>query len=192
MYRCVLIIIFLFPVCIFANPIIQMETSRGDIILELFEKESPKTVENFLAYVEDGFYSNTIFHRVIDGCMIQAGGYASGMREKKMREPIINESLENSLKNLRGTIALAQTLYPHSGASQFFINVVDNPHLDADIQRTKSGFTVFGKVIKGMEVVDAIRRVRTRDMVIYSEFYSREVPIYNVPEEEVSISIFDC
>lgn len=169
------------------NPIIQIETSRGDIIVELFPKDSPETVKNFLSYVEDGFYTNTLIHRVIDGFIIQGGGFSTGMVPKKMKEPVKNESKGNPLKNVRGTIGLAQNTDANSGASQFYINVTNNPHLDYNTRNRRPGFTVFGHVIKGMNIVDKIRKVRTHTVDIYSEFYKRDIPVKDVPEKEIVI-----
>lgn len=169
------------------NPIVQIETSRGDIIIELFPDAAPETVKNFLGYVQDGFYSNTLIHRVVDGFIIQGGGFSKGMLPKKMKAPIKNESSATSLKNIRGTVGLAQNTDANSGASQFYINVVDNPHLDYDLRTKRPGFTVFGNVIKGMNIVDRIRKVRTQTIDIYSNFYNREIPIKDVPEKEILI-----
>ena len=112
-----------------SNPMILMETSSGDILVELFADKAPATVENFLAYVDEGFYKNTVFHRVIKDFMIQGGGYTVRMDEKPTRAPVRNEA-DNGLKNLRGTLAMARTAEPHSAAAQFFINTVDNEDLD--------------------------------------------------------------
>ena len=139
------------------NPEVIIQTSLGNITVELFADKAPKTVANFLQYVDDGFYTNTLFHRVIDGFMIQGGGYTTKFERKPTRAPIMNEA-DNGLKNQRGTIAMARTVDPHSATAQFFINVVDNPNLDfKDKTPNGWGYTVFGKVIKGMEVVDAIK-----------------------------------
>jgi cyclophilin family peptidyl-prolyl cis-trans isomerase len=188
------ILIFLLGLCLFSssllaneNPIVQIETSRGDIIIELFPEEAPKAVKNFVRYIEDGFYTNTLIHRVIDGFIIQGGGFSSGMVPKKMRKPIKNESKGNALKNIRGTVGLAQNTDANSAASQFYINVTDNPHLDYNPRTQRPGFTVFGNVIKGMNVVDKIRKVRTHTVDIYSEFYKRDIPIKDVPEKEILI-----
>lgn len=148
------------------NPVVVIDTTMGVIKVELFEKEAPGTVKNFLGYVDEKFYDGTIFHRVMgrensqDDFMIQGGGHEPGMKEKKSKEPIQNESA-NGLKNQRGTMAMARKPAPHSATSQFFINVVDNPRLDADRAEDKFGYCVFGKVIDGMSVVDKIKAVRT-------------------------------
>lgn len=142
-----------------ASPWVEMRTSAGAILLELNENEAPKTVANFVQYVKDGYYSGAIFHRVIKGFMIQGGGYDSDYAKRSTRGPIANEA-QNGLKNLRGTIAMARTQDPHSATSQFFINQVDNDFLNAG-GADKYGYTVFGQVIKGMDVVDKIANVAT-------------------------------
>lgn len=143
------------------NPEVDIHTSQGDIIVELYPDKAPKTVANFLQYVDDGFYNNTLFHRVIDGFMIQGGGFTPQFERKKTRAPIINEA-DNGLKNLRGTIAMARTFDPQSATAQFFINVVDNPSLDFKSKTPRGwGYCVFGKVVKGMNVVDAIKSLPT-------------------------------
>ncbi|MFO7640867.1 MAG: peptidylprolyl isomerase [Candidatus Competibacteraceae bacterium] len=144
-----------------AGPQVRMDTSLGSITLELAEDQAPKTVENFLGYVREGFYDGTIFHRVIDGFMIQGGGFTADFQQKATRPPIQNEA-DNGRKNQRGTIAMARTGDPHSATAQFFINVQDNPALDHRAPTPQGwGYTVFGKVIDGMDVVDQIRRVPT-------------------------------
>lgn len=145
-----------------AAPRVKLSTSMGDIVLELSPDKAPKTVENFLQYVNDKHYDNTIFHRVIDGFMIQGGGMAAQMLEKRTRAPIPLEA-RNGLKNDRGTIAMARTSVPDSATAQFFINVVDNAMLNAP-QPDGHGYAVFGKVVSGMDVVDKIRGVPTRSM----------------------------
>jgi peptidyl-prolyl cis-trans isomerase A (cyclophilin A) len=142
-----------------AAPRVVLETSAGNITLELDPAKAPKTVENFLAYVKAGFYSGTIFHRVIDGFMIQGGGFTADMKQKPTRAPIPLES-KNGLKNARGTIAMARTMDPNSATAQFFINVVDNPGLDYP-KPDGNGYAVFGRVVEGMEVVDKIKAVPT-------------------------------
>lgn len=139
--------------------VVKLETSMGDIVVELNDQAAPVTVKNFLRYVNEGFYDKTIFHRVIHGFMIQGGGLTADMTEKKTHEPIANEAA-NGLKNLRGAIAMARREDPDSATSQFFINHVDNERLDY-ISDTHPGYAVFGKVIEGMDVVDAIARVDT-------------------------------
>ncbi|MBA1148001.1 peptidyl-prolyl cis-trans isomerase [Ectothiorhodospiraceae bacterium WFHF3C12] len=139
-------------------PRVKFETSKGPIILELYPDKAPRTVENFLAYVEQGFYDGTIFHRVIPGFVIQGGGFTADYERKTTREPITNES-DNGLDNARGTISMARTRDPHSATSQFFINLSDNDNLDH--RGSDWGYAVFGKVVDGMEVVDAIAGVPT-------------------------------
>ena len=144
-------------------PVVEMATSAGVIRLELYPEKAPVTVENFLTYVRDGFYDGTIFHRVVPGFVIQGGGFTPDMTQKDTRPPIQNEA-DNGLKNDRGTICMARTPDPNSATSQFFINTKDNPALDFRDRSTRGwGYAVFGKVIQGMDVVDAIEKVpRTR------------------------------
>lgn len=141
------------------NPVVVMETSMGAIEIELYADKAPETVKNFLQYVDDGFYAGTIFHRVIDGFMIQGGGFTEAMVQKPTRAPIKNEAT-NGLKNERGTIAMARTMVVDSATSQFFINVVDNPFLN-HVDKNQYGYAVFGKVVSGMDVVDKIKTVPT-------------------------------
>jgi len=144
-----------------ANPVVEMKTTAGAITIELYPDKAPKTVENFLAYVDAGFYNNTVFHRVIKGFMIQGGGFTKGMKQKETRPPIPNEA-DNGLKNERGTIAMARTNQPHSATSQFFINLVDNKFLDHTGKGLRGwGYCVFGKVTDGMEAVDTIAKLPT-------------------------------
>jgi cyclophilin family peptidyl-prolyl cis-trans isomerase len=143
-----------------AEPVVvTLETSAGPIVLELDAQAAPHTVANFVQYVKDGFYVGTIFHRVIAGFMIQGGGFTAGMVQKSTRPPIAIES-NNGLKNVRGTISMARTMDPNSATAQFFINVVDNPALDYP-GRDNAGYTVFGHVLEGMDVVDKIRMAPT-------------------------------
>ena len=139
--------------------LVKMETSKGDIVIELYPDEAPKTVANFLQYVNSGAYDGTIFHRVMNGFMIQGGGFETDMRHRSGKAPIRNEA-DNGLKNTRYTVAMARTNDPHSATNQFFINVENNDFLD---HRSKSqqgwGYAVFGKVVDGTETVDAIKRV---------------------------------
>ena len=141
------------------NPQVVMDTSLGKIKIELFAKEAPVTVKNFLAYVNDGFYKDTVFHRVINGFMIQGGGFTADLRQKSTRAPITNEA-DNGLKNDRGTIAMARTGDPNSATTQFFINVVNNDALNRP-RPDGFGYAVFGKVVDGMDVVDKIKVVPT-------------------------------
>ena len=154
-----------------------IETSKGTITLELDGEKAPATVANFAEYAKSGFYEGTIFHRVIDGFMIQGGGFSRDMNQKATREPIRIESM-NGLSNVRGTIAMARTMDPNSATSQFFINLVDNGFLDFTAPTQSGyGYAVFGKVTDGMEVVDRIAKVRT----------GFSGPHQNVPEEPVVI-----
>ena len=155
---------------------IKLTTNHGEITLELDAEKAPKTVANFLSYVESGHYNGTIFHRVIDGFMIQGGGFAPGMEQKPTQAQIENEA-KNGLKNTIGTIAMARTSDPHSASAQFFINVGDNDFLDNDKCQDGWGYCVFGKVTAGMDVVDKIKNVKTRN----SGFHQ------NVPAEDVVI-----
>ena len=140
---------------------VKLHTNMGTITLELDEQQAPETVANFLQYVKEGHYTNTIFHRVIDGFMIQGGGFEPGMKQKTTRAPIKNEA-NNGLSNKTGTLAMARTMEPHSASAQFFINVKDNDFLDHTAPTVQGwGYAVFGKVVKGQDVVDAIKAVRT-------------------------------
>ncbi|WP_255854514.1 peptidylprolyl isomerase [Marinobacterium rhizophilum] len=141
-----------------AGPLVQMQTSAGNLEIELFEEQAPKTVANFLQYVDEGYYDGTIFHRVIPGFMIQGGGFTQDMQKKDTRAPIENES-GNGLSNLAGTLSMARTSAPHSATAQFFINSVDNPRLDA--RGSQHGYAVFGRVSKGMDVVSTISSTPT-------------------------------
>lgn len=141
-----------------AAPTVELQTSQGNIVIELDAKSAPKTVENFLQYARDGFYKDTIFHRVIPNFMIQGGGFTASMQQKTTRPPIQNEAeqgFKNGLKNQRGTIAMARTGHPHSATAQFFINHRNNGFLDYPGQ-DGWGYTVFGRVTQGMDVVDKI------------------------------------
>jgi cyclophilin family peptidyl-prolyl cis-trans isomerase len=143
------------------NPMVEMRTSHGTMKIELYPDKAPKTVENFLQYARGGFYDGTIFHRVIEGFMIQGGGFTPDMTEKETRAPIQNEAA-NGLKNVRGSIAMARTGDPHSASSQFFINTVDNPFLDFTEESVQGyGYAVFGRVVEGLETLDAIKKVST-------------------------------
>ena len=143
------------------QPRVLVETSLGNFEVLLDAKKAPKTVANFLGYVNSGFYDGTIFHRVIDGFMIQGGGFTPEYERKPTNPPIINEA-DNGLKNRRGTIAMARTMDPHSATAQFFINVKDNDNLDHTSKSPRGwGYAVFGQVVKGMSTVDRIRQVKT-------------------------------
>ena len=165
------------------NPAVVIHTNKGEIQLELFAGQAPKSVENFLGYARSGFYDGTIFHRVISHFMIQGGGFTADMEKKPTGEPIPNEA-DNGLSNKRGTIAMARTSDPHSATAQFFINVQDNMNLDHTGQGNSSawGYAVFGRVTGGMEVVDDIRFVQTHSVGPYSD-----VPVEPVVIERVEI-----
>lgn len=157
-------------------------TNFGEIKIELFSEEAPKTVENFLNYVKSGFYDGLIFHRVIPGFMIQGGGMLPGMEEKDGNAPIENEA-NNGLKNDRGTLAMARTMEPHSASSQFFINTVDNGSLNFRSETPSGwGYAVFAKVVEGMDVVDAIAKVDTG-----SYGYHQDVPKDEVIIEKATV-----
>ncbi|HLE84994.1 MAG TPA: peptidylprolyl isomerase [Thermoanaerobaculia bacterium] len=141
------------------RPRVALETSKGTIVLELYPDKTPKTVENFLAYVESGFFDGTLFHRVIDGFMIQGGGYGPGLARRETRAPIVNEAA-SGLSNERGTVAMARTNDPNSATSQFFISTADNSRLDYQ-SPGNPGYTAFARVVEGMDVVDAIAKVET-------------------------------
>jgi peptidyl-prolyl cis-trans isomerase A (cyclophilin A)/peptidyl-prolyl cis-trans isomerase B (cyclophilin B) len=143
-----------------ADPQVDVKTNLGTIRLELYPAKAPKTVENFLQYVKDGHFNGTIFHRVIDGFMIQGGGFDKSYRQKPTRDPIQNEA-KNGLKNDLGTIAMARTSAPHSASSQFFINGKNNDFLNAASAQDGWGYTVFGKVVSGMDVVTRISKTPT-------------------------------
>jgi cyclophilin family peptidyl-prolyl cis-trans isomerase len=160
------------------NPVVVVETSLGSFEIELFADKAPKTVENFLSYVDDKFYDGTIFHRVMSDFMIQGGGFEPGMKQKKTKDQIKNES-DNGLSNARGTIAMARTPQADSATSQFFVNVVDNDKLDRAKAEDKVGYCVFGKVVKGMDVVDKIKEVKVKNLP--------DSPHKNVPIEDVVI-----
>ncbi len=149
------------------NTIVVLETNMGNIEIELFDKEAPLGVANFLNYVDSGFYNGVIFHRVIPGFMLQGGGFDKEMNKKKVKLPIKNEA-NNGLKNLRGTLSYARTQDINSATSQFFINLVDNAFLDYKNNR-KYGYAVFGKMIKGMKVADTIAKVKTGRVKMYSD-----------------------
>ena len=140
------------------RPRVALETSKGTIVLELFPDRAPETVKNFLGYVESGFYDGTVFHRVIEGFMIQGGGFTPGLEQKETRAPIQNEAA-SGLSNERGTVAMARTSDPHSATSQFFINTGNNSRLDQS--PGNPGYAAFGRVVDGMNVVDAIAGVET-------------------------------
>lgn len=157
-----------------SHPEVIFETTMGSYTLELNPEKAPKTVANFLVYVDEGFYNNTLFHRVIPGFVIQGGGFEKGMQKKQNHHPIKNES-NNGLMNIRGTISMARTRDPKSATSQFFINVTHNPSLD--FQSNQPGYTVFGKVTEGIEVIDKIIAMPTKTSGNYKD----------VPKDDVII-----
>lgn len=160
-----------------ANPQVEIKTNQGPIVLELYPDKAPKTVENFLQYVKEDHYRQTIFHRVIDGFMIQGGGFDKFLSEKPTRKSIQNEA-NNGLKNEAGTIAMARTMDPHSASAQFFINLNNNDFLNYTQPTMRGwGYAVFGKVVQGMDVVQKIGKVRTYTYKFYE----------NVPGEPVII-----
>ncbi|NBU75465.1 MAG: peptidyl-prolyl cis-trans isomerase, partial [Planctomycetes bacterium] len=139
---------------------VRLETSKGNIVLELDEAKAPVTVANFLKYVDEGFYDGTIFHRVIASFMVQGGGFDKDMKQKKTHAEIVNESA-NGLENKRGAIAMARTSAPNSASSQFFINIVDNAFLNKAQAQDRVGYCVFGSVVEGIETLDLIKVVKT-------------------------------
>jgi cyclophilin family peptidyl-prolyl cis-trans isomerase len=166
-----------------ARPEVELDTTEGKILIELNPEKAPKTVANFLEYVESGYYAGTVFHRVIDGFMIQAGGKDENLKDKETKPPIRNEA-GNGLVNKKYTIAMARTNEPHSADSQFFINTADNPDLDRNDAQGLAGYAVFGRVVKGLDVVDKISSTKT---------YSRPNPDFpamlmqNVPAKPIVI-----
>lgn len=162
------------------NPIVKLETSEGDITVVLFADKSPKTVANFLAHVDEGFYENTIFHRVIDNFMVQGGGFDVDLKQKKTERKVINES-KNRVHNDRGTLAMARTNDPDSAGSQFFINQRNNPRLDWT--PFKPGYTVFGEVITGMRIVDFMASTPTGNAVGKTD--KGQMPLQNVPLDPI-------
>ena len=159
-------------------PVVELDTSMGAIVIELNEEKAPKTVENFLNYVKSGHYDGTIFHRIIDGFMIQGGGMDADMNEKATNKPVENEA-DNGQKNDAGTIAIARTQDPHSATSQFFVNVKDNDFLNHSGKNMQGwGYTVFGKVTSGMDVIEKMRGVPTGRFGMHAD----------VPKEPVVIN----
>lgn len=162
---------------------VKLHTNFGEITLELDAEKAPITVANFLEYVNSGFYNNTVFHRVIDGFMIQGGGFEPGMKQKPTNDNIQNEA-DNGLKNKAYTVAMARTPNPHSASSQFFINVADNDFLNFSAPTSNGwGYCVFGKVIAGTDVVDAIKKVKTG-----SKAGHQDVPVEDVIIERAEAS----
>ena len=183
-----LLIALLAPVAVFAeepageaageNPKVLLETSMGRIVVELYPDKAPGSVENFLAYVDEGFYADTVFHRVIPNFMVQGGGFTADLTKKPTKAGIQNEA-DNGLANERGTIAMARTSDPHSATAQFYINTADNRPLNHTSKTTRGwGYTVFGKVIIGMDVAEAISKVATKSVG----------SMQNVPVEPITIT----
>lgn len=162
-----------------ANPVVLVETSAGNFKIELFEDKAPVTVKNFLKYVDDKHYDGTIFHRVISDFMIQGGGFEPGMKEKKTRDPIKNES-SNGLSNLKYTVAMARTSEPDSATAQFYVNVKDNTFLDKEKAADGVGYCVFGRVIEGKDVVDKIKDVETGKSGGFKDVPTKDVTIKSV------------
>ena len=162
---------------------VKLHTNFGTIVLELDAAKAPETVKNFLAYVEPGHYDNTVFHRVIDGFMIQGGGMEPGLKQKPTRAPVANEAT-NGLKNDRYTVAMARTGDPHSATAQFFINVKDNAFLNHTAPSGQGwGYCVFGKVVEGMDVVDKIKGVKTG-----SKGFHQDVPADDVLIQKAEVA----
>lgn len=162
---------------------VTLHTNFGPITLKLFEDKAPKTVENFLSYVKDGFYDNTVFHRVIDGFMIQGGGFEPGLQQKDTKDPVENEA-NNGVANSIGTVAMARTNDPHSATAQFFINVADNSFLNFRSETPDGwGYAVFAEVVEGMDVVEKIKSVDTGNMG-----YHQDVPLEDVVIQKVEIA----
>jgi cyclophilin family peptidyl-prolyl cis-trans isomerase len=160
-----------------AGPGVEMKTSKGTMVIELYPDKAPKTVENFLRYTRDGFYDGTIIHRVVRNFVIQGGGFTPDMTEKTTREPIENEAA-NGLLNLRGTLSMARTDDPHSATSQFFINTKDNPALDhRDMSVRGYGYAVFGKVVSGLDVLEKIGAVATSSRGMHDDVPNETVVI---------------
>lgn len=162
---------------LFANTIVDMKTSMGNIEIELFDDKAPVSAKNFESYVKSNFYTGTIFHRVIPGFMVQGGGLEANMVEKSTKAPIVNEA-SNGLKNTRGTLAMARTSDPNSASSQFFINVADNNFLNKSAM--DAGYAVFGKVTKGMDIVDKIVSVPTGNYGMHQNVPKQPVKIISV------------
>jgi len=165
-----------------SNPVVMVDTTKGEFLVELFADKAPQTVANFLSYVDEDFYVGTLFHRVIKGFMIQGGGLDNMMREKPVKASIKNEAA-SGLKNLEGTLAMARTEDPHSACAQFFINTVDNP--DLDYQGEDSfGYCVFGQVIDGMDVVKKIEKVRVKPQGDHEHAPADQVSINSISRFE--------
>ena len=180
-FACLAISLFT-PLVLAANPQVEFKTNQGNIVLELYPEKAPKTVANFTQYVKDGHYNGTVFHRVIDGFMIQGGGMDSQLNEKPTRAPIPNEA-GNGLKNEPGTIAMARTSDPHSASAQFFINVADNNFLNYRAPTGQGwGYAVFGRVTRGMDVVNRIAKTKTANRGMH-----QDVPVTPVVIEKATL-----
>lgn len=163
---------------------VTFHTNHGDIVIKTFDDKAPATVANFLEYCREGFYDNTIFHRVINSFMIQGGGFEPGMKQKETKAPIKNEA-NNGLKNTRGTLAMARTNDPHSETAQFFINVVDNDFLNFRSERPDGwGYAVFAEVVEGLDVVDKIKAVSTGRSGMHQDVPREDVIIKSVTVSE--------
>lgn len=163
---------------------VLIKTSKGDIRLQLDSEHAPETVQNFLNYAKNGFYDGTIFHRVIDGFMIQGGGFTGDMTQKTTESPVKNEA-KTAKPNKKGTIAMARTMDPHSATAQFFINVADNNFLNFTGEHAQGwGYCVFGEVVDGMDVVNAIAKVKTGQRMGHGDVPAEEVTILEVSEVE--------
>ena len=165
-----------------ADPVVALETSKGNVLIQLFEEQAPLTVANFLRYVDSGFYNGTLFHRVIKGFVVQGGGMDVAFMEKRSTFPPIHNESTNGLRNTRGTLSMARTGDPDSATSQFFINLVDNASLDAvpgatPQQPRRWGYAVFGKVIRGMDAVDAMALTPTTSRGPYRDVPSKDIYI---------------
>lgn len=165
-------------------PGVRVTTSLGDFVIELFPDDAPITVQNFLQYVDDDFYSGTLFHRVIPGFVVQGGGFAADLIEKETRPPIVNEAV-NGIANLRRTVAMARTSDPDSAMAQFFVNLADNAALDTSVQRL--GYAVFGRVVEGMNVLDAIAELPTETRGDLADVPVDDIVIERIERTQISI-----
>ncbi|MGE4336919.1 MAG: peptidylprolyl isomerase [Pigmentiphaga sp.] len=159
------------------NPRVKLQTNQGDFVIELDAAKAPNTVQNFLDYVQDGFYDGTVFHRVISNFMVQGGGFEPGMQQKETKAPIDNEAA-NGLKNDKYTVAMARTNDPHSATAQFFVNTTDNDFLNFTAPNPRGwGYTVFGKVVEGTETIDKIKSVPTGSKGFHQDVPTEDVVI---------------
>jgi peptidyl-prolyl cis-trans isomerase B (cyclophilin B) len=164
------------------TPQVKLQTSQGDMLIQLDAEKAPKTVENFLTYVKEGFYDGTIFHRVINNFMVQGGGFDADMKQKQTHAPVENEA-NNGLKNNRYTLAMARTSDPHSATAQFFINVADNDFLNFTSPTPNGwGYTVFGTVVEGTEIVDKMKAVKTGN-----KGFHQDVPVEAITIEKATV-----